>query len=165
LALRSSKTSYSSGEVKRLTGITPERLSYWRKSGLIEPTGEEPSRDGRPGQTCWWSFADLLAVRAAMRLRGAGVSLQGIRSVVARLRELDNNGRHPLARFRVVTDGVDAFLIRDGDDMESLLKRPGQGVWRVVALADLARDLRAELRRDAVKQRRWGDSSMAAKTG
>jgi DNA-binding transcriptional MerR regulator len=105
----------------RLTGLGYARLDNWARTGFLRPSLAEA--DGR-GSTRLYSFRDLVALRVARELRDAGISLQGLRKVVAELRER-GDVEQPLASTWLLTDGNDVF-IRQGDAVMSVLRRPGQ---------------------------------------
>lgn len=163
--MASNATVYPSGQASRLTGVPIGTLDRWRKSGVAPATGKRPP--GRRGQTSWYAWSDLVNLRAAARLRSAGVPVRRIERVVAELRKLHIEG-HPLARVRLVVVGDDVLRVESERQLVSILRRPGQlALSLIVAIGDIERDLRAGLRgtdlrgRVAVKKRSLGGSSMA----
>jgi DNA-binding transcriptional MerR regulator len=125
----------------RLTGLGYARLDNWDRSGFLSPSLVAASGKGR---TRRYSFRDLVALRVARELRDAGVTLQGLRKVVAELRARESV-EQPLASTWLVTDGRDVF-IRRGDEVMSVLQRPGQQCLTfVVDLSRAVEELRAAL--------------------
>lgn len=130
--------SFTAGEAVRLTGVAYKTLDYWAKSGFLVPSVAKAAGTG-----AWraYDFQDLIALKVAVRLRTAGVSLQALRRVVAHLR-----GRgldQPLSNVFLVSDGEDVYE-RRGDDLISALQKPGQAAFAFVL--DLG-GVVAELRR------------------
>src|SRR4051812_34731646 len=118
--------SFTAGEAVRLTGVAYKTLDYWAKSGFLVP-----SIAAAAGTGAWraYDFEDLVALKVAVRLRGAGVSLQALRRVVAHLqgRGLDQ----PLSNVFLVSDGEDVYE-RRGDELISALQKPGQAAFAFV---------------------------------
>lgn len=140
-----SSIAIDTGTAARVAGISASNLHYWVGTGLIRlPVVRHPSGNG---VTRLWRWPDLVALRTIVRLRAAGVTLQAVRQVVAMLRR-ERPGlevEHPLSSARLVLDGRDVVLVRSDRELISMLKRPGQGVFSVVALADVAREIRTGL--------------------
>jgi DNA-binding transcriptional MerR regulator len=133
--------SYSAGDVSRCTGLSPQVLHYWSKTGFLEPSITAASGSGSRRA---YSFSDLIAARVATRLRSAGVSLQGLRKVVQHLR---NWGvETPLASTYLVADtNGDVFMVA-GDTAVSMLRAPGQQSFLfVVDVAGVVEELRQAL--------------------
>ena len=67
--------SFTSQDIIRLTGITARQLQWWDERRIVVPA--------RQGHRRVYSFEDLVALRVVARLLDAGVSLQGVRRVLA----------------------------------------------------------------------------------
>ena len=130
---------YYTGLASVLTGVGIQTIGYWARTGLITPSVRDS--DGQAGRIRNWSYADLVALRTAKRLRESGIPLQAIRRVVAELRRNEKNDTHPLASKRLVTDGRDVFVVHGDKELVSVLRRPGQRAWTTVMLGDVERDL------------------------
>src|SRR6266545_1926409 len=78
--------SFSTAEVARLTGLTPRQLDHWDRQGFLGPSLERASGYG---STRRYSFADVVRLRVAARLRGSGVGLARIRRCAEALARLD----------------------------------------------------------------------------
>mgnify|MGYP003932126339 FL=1 len=96
---------YTLNEVARLFGLKPSRLRYWHRSGFIEPSARV---DGR----CYYSFRDLVGIRAATGLLEDGVPLQQVRATVESLRRSLPNTRRPLSELSVMAEGR-TVVVRD----------------------------------------------------
>lgn len=126
---------YSPHEAARLIEIDESRLRYWAQTGFVNPSGR---RAGRPVYT----FADLIALRAAKGLTAAGFPVQHVRRCLDRLRETLPGADRPLERLRVWSDG-DALVVEADDGSFEALS--GQGVldFRTSALSERAAEVRA----------------------
>ena len=71
---------YTVAEVARLFGYKPSRLRYWHRSGVLGPSARVAGRN-------YYTFQDLVGVRAAKGLLEQGVPLQQVRRSVESLRE------------------------------------------------------------------------------
>ena len=143
----------------KLSKACHTNVRYWCSSGLFDIPVSSPAV-GAPGRTRWWSWSNLVALRTVVRLREAGVSLQAVRKVAKRIARESKDRRHPLSVKRIVTDGHDVFAVVTDQQLVSLLKKPGQGVWRFVALGDVENELRQRVReldsKTGKRQRRRG---------
>lgn len=89
---------YTQSEVARLFGLTRARLRYWDRTGFVCPSGQ------RGGQR-FYTFRDLIGIRAAKGLLDAGLSLRAVRRSVDALRDTLPSVTRPLAELRVVAEG------------------------------------------------------------
>lgn len=97
---------YTQQEVARLFGLSRAQLRYWDKSGFVSPSGQ------RGGQR-FYTFRDLIGIRAAKGLLDAGVSLRAVRRSVDALRSTLPSITRPLAELRVMADG-DRMVVQAG---------------------------------------------------
>jgi DNA-binding transcriptional MerR regulator len=138
----------TTSQAARLAGLPYATVDYWDRTGFLSPSLVQANGKGSDRV---YSFADLVALRVARELRKGGMSFQAVRRVVAYLRSRDDLAS-PLTSCYLVTDGVDVYE-RRGDEMLSVLRRPGQGSF--LFLLDLAATVEelttamAELRRVA----------------
>lgn len=124
---------FTAKQVVTLTGVPYKRLDSWANSGFLVPS--IAAADGT-GSRRLYSFQDLVALRTAKILRDAGISLQGLRSVMRFLR--DTQGiEQPLVQTRLIVAGDDVLMVQSDGDLMSVLRHPGQHVLRVVV--DLGR--------------------------
>ncbi len=96
---------YSRGEVARLFGYTESRLRYWDRTDFISPSAEASGRR-------FYTFQDLISIRAAKGLLDGGVPLRKVRRSVEALRRSLPRVARPLSELHVVADGS-TMLVRD----------------------------------------------------
>ncbi|MGD8605669.1 MAG: tetratricopeptide repeat protein [Myxococcales bacterium] len=96
---------YTVAEVARLFGFSPSRLRYWHRSGLLEPSARLSGRN-------YYTFQDLVGVRAAKGLLEQGVPTQQVRRCVESLRNAFPGTARPLSELRVMADGR-TVLVQD----------------------------------------------------
>jgi tetratricopeptide (TPR) repeat protein len=97
---------YSIRDVSRILAIQESRLRYWTQTGFVGPTV-------RKGGRFYYTFRDLLAVKAAKDLTVAGMPTQKIRKNVEALRKALPDDTHPAARLRVCSDGETIVALAD----------------------------------------------------
>ncbi len=102
---------YTVAEVARLFGFKPSRLRYWHRSGLLDPSARVASRN-------YYTFQDLVGVRAAKGLLEQGVPLQQVRRSVESLREAFPKTKRPLSELRVLADGRTVVVQDDSGTYE-----------------------------------------------
>lgn len=98
---------YQRREVAKLFGLSESRLAYWDRSGFIRPSG-------RSGKRRYYTFQDLVSIRAAKGLLDEGVPLNKVRRSVDALRTALPKVVRPLNELRVLADGP-TVLVRDQD--------------------------------------------------
>ncbi|MFI5308278.1 MAG: tetratricopeptide repeat protein [Polyangiales bacterium] len=96
---------YTARDAAKLFGLSPSRLRYWERSGFI---GRSVSLEDQR----YYSFEDLIGIRAAKELLDEGVALQSVRKSVAALRASLPRVARPLSSLRIVVDGQ-TLLVRD----------------------------------------------------
>jgi len=96
---------YSVRDVAKLFSLTAQRLRYWERSGFI-------ARSVLIGKKRFYSFEDLISIRAAKELLDKGIALQSVRRNIEALRASLPRVARPLASLRIVADGS-ALLVRD----------------------------------------------------
>lgn len=89
---------YSVNDVAKLFALTGGRLRYWERSGFIK-------RSIQIGRQRFYSFEDLIGIRAAKELLAEGIALQSVRRSVEALRASLPRGARPLSSLRIVADG------------------------------------------------------------
>lgn len=120
---------FTTHQAAAITGLSQRQLQYWRKTYLITPSQLTPGGHAR------YSFADLIALRAAKRLIEADVSVQRIRRCIGTLTSFLPEVKQPLNELSVVVTG-DVVLVLHGESAFDALT--GQN-W-VMPVAELARD-------------------------
>ena len=121
---------FQTRDVIELLGISRRQLQYWAKTDLIQPGAKTPGGHGR------YTFADLVALKAAKRLIDAGVSVQGIRRSIAALRRLLPTVERPLAELVLVATGDVVLVFRDGAAFDA-----ASGQEWIFAVAQLEREV------------------------
>lgn len=114
--------------VLRLTGLPYSTLDYWVRTGLITPSVREGS--GRR-KTRRWSVLDVVSLRALKELREAGAP---VRLLIVARNHLATRWGSTLTAKMLFWDGGDVVHLDEWDNLISLVKHPGQGALKVVAL-------------------------------
>ena len=109
--------SFSTAEVARLTGLTARQLDHWDRKGFLRPSLERASGYG---STRRYSFADVVRLRVAARLRASGVGLARIRRCAEALAKLDPSA--DLGRARLMVVGTSVLWARSDREVVDLLK-------------------------------------------
>jgi tetratricopeptide (TPR) repeat protein len=97
---------YSIRDVARIFALQESRLRYWHQTGFVGPTV-------RKGGRFYYTFADLISVKAAKDLLAAGLPLQKVRKNLESLREVLPHDAHPAARLRICSDGETIVAVAD----------------------------------------------------
>lgn len=114
--------SFSTAEAARLSGLTPRQLDHWARQGFLCPSVQQASGYG----SCrLYSFADIVKLRVAARLRGSGVGLARIRRCVEALKRLDAGAGSDLSQARLLVIGNRVLWARSDREVVDLL-REGQ---------------------------------------
>ncbi len=97
---------YSIRDVSRILAIQEPRLRYWMQTGFVGPTV-------RKGGRFYYTFCDLVAVKAAKDLQAIGMPLQKIRKNIDALKKALPDDTHPASRLRVCCDGETIVALAD----------------------------------------------------
>lgn len=97
---------YSIRDVSRILAVQESRLRYWTQTGFVGPTV-------RKGGRFYYTFCDLLAVKAAKDLVATGMPLQKVRKNVDALKKALPNDTHPATKLRVCCDGETIVALAD----------------------------------------------------
>jgi tetratricopeptide (TPR) repeat protein len=97
---------YSIRDVARILAVQESRLRYWMQTGFVGATV-------RKGGRFYYTFRDLVAVKAAKDLLAADVALQLARKAVEALRKQLPDDTHPASRLRVCSDGQTIVALAD----------------------------------------------------
>jgi tetratricopeptide (TPR) repeat protein len=106
---------YTYRDVASLLGVDESRLRYWAQTGFVGPSVR---RGGRP----YYTFVDLVSVRAARDLLDAGLTLQRVRRNLDALRAALPAIDRPLLRLRVCSDGDRLVVVGE----EAIFEPSGQ---------------------------------------
>ena len=96
---------YSRAETARLFDMKEGRLRYWDRTDFLAPSATR-------GHRKYYTFQDLIGIRAAKGLLDSGLPLQEVRRSVAAIRSALPRVVRPLSELRVVAEGA-AMLVRD----------------------------------------------------
>jgi DNA-binding transcriptional MerR regulator len=143
------QVGYSSTQVCNITQLPYGTLFEWMSTGLITPSLVKPQ--GR-GKRVLWDFRDLVAIQTIQRLREHGLSMQGLRRIVAYIQQwLDIE--HPLSECWLATDGRECYML-DGTQLLELFRQPGQmTLFHLLDLRSTTNQLRTRLNPSAGHQR------------
>jgi len=97
---------YSIRDVARILAVQEARLRYWMQTGFVGPTV-------RKGGRFYYTFCDLVAVKAAKDLLAADIPLQKARKAVEALKKALPGDTHPHSRLRVCSDGETIVALAD----------------------------------------------------
>jgi DNA-binding transcriptional MerR regulator len=146
--------AFSTAEVARLTGLTARQLDHWDRRGFLRPSVE---RARGYGSTRRYSFADVVRLRVAARLRAGGVGLARLRRCADALARLDPAA--DLGKARLLVAGSSVLWARSDREVVDLLNE-GQLVL-VCSLGDAVAEaagavsrLARETGRDDIRPRR-----------
>lgn len=115
-------------EVLRLCGLPYSTLDSWVRMGLVTPSVRAGSGKRR---TRLWSIADVVGVRALKELRDAGAPA---RVLTRAQRTLQDNWTSSLRDRMLYWDGGDLIHIDEWTNIMSLVKAPGQTVFKIIAM-------------------------------
>ena len=97
---------YSIRDVARILAVQDSRLRYWMQVGFVGPTV-------RKGGRFYYTFCDLVAVKAAKDLLAANIPLQRVRKAVESLKKVLPADTHPASRLRLCSDGNTIVALAD----------------------------------------------------
>jgi DNA-binding transcriptional MerR regulator len=109
--------SFSTAETAKLTGLTPRQLDHWDRQGFVKPSLEKARGYGSARR---YSFADVVRLRVAARLRAHGIGLARIRRCAEALRRLDPSA--DLGGARLMVAGPTVLWARSDREVVDLLK-------------------------------------------
>lgn len=143
------RQGFSTAEAARLTGLTPRQIDHWDRQGFLRPSLSPASGYGSARR---YSFADIVRLRVAARLRASGVGLARIRRCAEALSRLQEEGRGDLARARLLVVGARVLWARSDREVIDLLKE-GQLVL-VFAVGEAVQETEGAVKRLAREARR-----------
>jgi len=97
---------YSIRDVSRILAVQESRLRYWTQTGFVGPTV-------RKGGRFYYTFSDLVAVKAAQDLLATGMPLQRVRKNIEALKHALPGDTHPMTKLRVCCDGETIVALAD----------------------------------------------------
>lgn len=136
---------YSIKDVAKIFGLQESRLRYWAQTGFVNPSVRQSGR-------WFYTFGDLVNVRAAKDLLDAGLTLQRVRKTLEALRAILPDVAQPASRMHICSDGetivaVDAGVVFEPCSGQIVMEFTVDGLSRQVAdiLALPTSDLGAEI--------------------
>lgn len=99
-------------EFQRILDVTDKQLNYWERLRLISPR--------KNGNDKFYDFRDLISVRTAKQLIDKGVSASRLRRSLAALKQKLTEVQAPLNELRILSNGRDVIVERDGARMEPI---------------------------------------------
>jgi DNA-binding transcriptional MerR regulator len=140
---------FHGGQVREIVGLTRRQMQYWDRTGLVTPGTRTQGGHAR------YTFEDLVAYKTAKKLLDAGVSLQRIRKVMTRIREILPTIKRPLVELTLVATGDVVLVFYERTVFEAIT---GQE-W-LLDIADVQRDVdRWQRSVDAIRRYRRRSSS------
>jgi len=140
---------YLHNKAARLANTSSRRLTYWASTRLIDP--QVHRRDGGPSV---YAYSDLIAIRAIIRLRDLGLSLQKVRKAVEYI-YCTVGVRVRWWEFKMAVYDNDLVIVIPPDLSPTfeeeivMASRGGQKPLAEISFGELARDL---LSADGLKQ-------------
>lgn len=119
---------YSSKDAVKYTGVSYRQLDYWNRIGFITPSIQPAS--GR-GTERIFSFKDLVKLKVAKQLRGAGANLKKIQSSIHYLNQNISHVEDPLSELMFITDGESIFVLTEDPDIIINTLKEGQLCWNL----------------------------------
>lgn len=107
-------SGFSCQQVTDITALTRRQLGYWRKTGLIVPQHHTAGGHAR------YTFADLIALKSAKKLKDAGISLQRIRKNILSLTRFLPSCTAPLTELSLVVTGEMILILHRETAFEAL---------------------------------------------
>jgi len=140
--------NFSISQVSRWLKVSWRRLDYWDRRGIVKPSVVRASGPGR-GKERRYSFADLVALRAVVRLREHGIPAVRLRKALQHLQARTRDAVDLLRRGVLITDGHDVYEVTESDERLVELTQGGQVAFSFALrplMADVARRLPARYR-------------------
>jgi tetratricopeptide (TPR) repeat protein len=103
---------FSRREVQRILDVTEKQLDYWERLRIVTP------RKGKGEK--FYEFRDLISLRTAKQLIEQGVPANRLRRSLTALQQKLSEVQAPLTELRILSDGKDVVVERDGARMEPL---------------------------------------------
>ena len=103
---------FSPDEVQRILELTSKQLDYWDRLRLVSARKEGGDR--------FYDFRDLIGLRTVKQLTEKGVPANRLGRALTALREKLSHVQAPLTELRVLSDGKNVVIERDGSRLEPL---------------------------------------------
>jgi tetratricopeptide (TPR) repeat protein len=102
---------FTRSDFLRMLDVTEQQLRYWERLCLISP---------RKGPHKYYDFRDLISLRTAKQLIEKGVPANRLRRSLAALQHKLEEVQTPLTELRILSDGRDVIVEREGARIEPL---------------------------------------------
>ena len=99
---------YSVKETAKIFGLKPSQLRYWTQTGFVSPTV-------RRGGRLFYTFRDLVGVKAAKELLASGIPMAKARPSLEALRRDLPQAVHPTMPLTICSDGSQLEISREDD--------------------------------------------------
>jgi tetratricopeptide (TPR) repeat protein len=103
---------FTRSEFQRILDVTDKQLNYWEKLRLVTPR--------KSGADKFYDFRDLISLRTAKQLIEKGVSANRLRRSLVALNQQLSEVQTPLTELRILSDGRDVIVERDGARLEPI---------------------------------------------
>jgi tetratricopeptide (TPR) repeat protein len=103
---------FTRSEFQRILDVTDKQLTYWEKLRLISPR--------KSGADKFYDLRDLISLRTAKQLIEKGVSANRLRRSLVALNQKLSEVQVPLTELRILSNGRDVIVERDGARLEPL---------------------------------------------
>ncbi len=120
---------FSAKEACKIVGITYAQIHHWDKIGIAKPSIMGASGTG---SRRIYSFADIIGLKVAARLKEQGLSIQKIRKSVDYLKKNFQDIYNHITNFIFISDGENIFILTDDPNVAlDTLKRAGHFVFSI----------------------------------
>jgi DNA-binding transcriptional MerR regulator len=130
---------FTTKQVSEITGITPRKIRYWDRRGIVKPS--RMSATGR-GSKRLYSYKDLLALRTVQIFREQNVSLQKIGKCVRYLKKHLPDLSQPLHSCTLILQGESIYFPKNDRTLVDTVKHPGQTASIALSLSEIEMELR-----------------------
>ena len=142
----------------RITGLSRRQLTYWSKTGLVEPHQRTAGGHAR------YTFLDLLALKTAKKLLDAGLSVQRIRKSIVSLTAFLPTCTAPLNELSLVVTGDIILVLHQETAFEALTGQ--EWIYPVAELEREAARTQGETEPEQVELFQWPETDKpVAKAG
>lgn len=118
---------YSVKETAKIFGLQPSQLRYWTQTGFVSPTV-------RRGGRLFYTFRDLVGVKAAKELLATGITMDQARPSIETLKDNLPDAVHPTSPLSICSDGTHVEVNRE-DEVTPPETREVLMAFRVSSLA------------------------------
>ena len=135
------KETFSVAEASKLSGLTVTMIDYVERLESLMPSGPKARCKGMDR---YYSFADVVMLRALRRMLDAGLSVKKLKSALAELDVRRTITPDDLPAALLLTDGKDIYFKRAKDVLEQLSS--GQLTFAfVIEMSRLRREVTQQL--------------------